>query len=289
MCKYIAIKNLIYSYLLYVLSISTSNNRLTSIKTRKFSLYKVRDHSRVLYISGVALGEAKSHNQTTMELASGIVSHLSAISEDVFAVQTVPPGWIYLQLTHPFLASWLQTLVTRSLGENWERDKGKITIQHQSRLFAIQYAHARCYSLLLLAHREGLIKLREPMPNMSENCGGHQPSLVSLVSVEQIPWLKDDQTLRLNHPAEARLTAQLIQVIDNLEFPDVCDVVNWEKMALNLSQAVEVFWCQCPIWGEVKISSPELAQARLGLMIATQSVLSYLLVNKLGSFAPLEL
>ena len=285
MDKYTAIKRLFYSYLIYTISIYTSNGEFSSIATRNFPLYKGRDNSRVLYISGVALQLAKSHNQTTIEIASGIVSHLSAIAADVFSVQMVPPGWIYFELTHPFLATWLQSLVLRNVGGDGEMKTRKITLTFPSRLFAIQYAHARCYSLALLAHREGVIKLRETISDISQN----PASLRSLATVEPIPWLNDEQTLRLSHPAEGRLIAELVQVIDNLECPDLSGAVNWEKVALNLSQAFEAFWCQCRIWGKVKVSSPELAQARLGLVIATQSVLRCLLVEKLGAFAPLEL
>lgn len=284
MCKYTAIKVLLSSYLARAVNIYTSTDKLRSIECRKFPLYKGRDNSRVLYISGLALQLAKSHNQTTMEIASGIVSHLSAIRGDFFRVQIVPPGSIYLELTHPFLATWLQSLVVRNLRENGETGTRKITVPNPSRLFAIQYAHARCYSLVLLAHREGLIKLREPIPDISENS-----ALAHLASAEQIPWLNDDQKLRLSHPAEGRLIAELVQVIDNLDCPDLSGAVNWEKVALDLSQAFEVFWSQCRIWGKVKISAPKLAQARLGLVIATQSVLRCLLVDKLGAVAPLEL
>jgi arginyl-tRNA synthetase len=282
--KYISIRQLIYSYLLYAVNIYTENCELISIETRKFPLYKSRNNSRVLYISGVAQRLAKSHNQTTMKIASGIVSHLSAIRGDVFIVQIVPPGWIYLELTDPFLASWLQNLVVRNVGEDGEMATREITMQNPSRLFAIQYAHARCYSLALLAHREGLIKLKEPIPDLNENS-----AVDDLVSTEQIPWLNHDQKLHLSHPAEARLIAELVEVIDNLECPDLSDAVNWEKLALDLSQAFEAFWCQCRIWGQVKISAPELAQARVGLIIATQSVLRCLLVDKLGAVAPVEL
>ncbi|MDP5339264.1 MAG: DALR anticodon-binding domain-containing protein [Nodularia sp. (in: cyanobacteria)] len=257
---------------------------MISIETSEFPLYKGKDNNRVLYISGVALRLAKSHNQTAMELASGIVSHLSAICGDVFIVQIVPPGLIYLQLTDPFLATWLQSLVFKNVGGDGEMETSKITIQNPSRLFSIQYAHARCYSLALLAHREGLIKLREPIADISENSALH-----NLASTKEIPWLNDEQKLRLSHPAEGRLISELVQVIDYLECADLCRAVNWEKVGLDLSQAFELFWSQCRIWGKVKISAPELAQARLGLIIATQSVLRCLLVDKLGAVAPLEL
>ncbi len=284
MVKYLAIKRLLHNYLLYSVNLYTLNTELISTETHKFPLYKGRDNSRVLYISGVALRLAKSHNRTSLEIANGIGSHLSAIRGDVFSVKIVPPGWIYLELSHPFLATWLQSLLVTNVKGEGEITARKITIQNPARLFAIQYTHARCSSLVQLAGREGLIKLRELSPDISESTALHD-----LVSEEQIPWLNDQQKLRLNHPAEGRLIAELVQVIDYLEAPDLSDAVNWEKVALDLSQAFEAFWSQCRIWGKVKISVPELAQARVGLMIATQSVLRCLLVDKLGTNAPLEL
>ncbi|MBG1266740.1 DALR anticodon-binding domain-containing protein, partial [Nostoc sp. WHI] len=149
-------------------------------------------------------------------------------------------------------------------------------------LFAVQYAHARCCSLVLLAHREGLIKLRQPVANTS-------PVFWDVISPKPLPWLNCDGVLRLNHPDECRLIGELIQVIDNTECPNINGSVKLEKVALNLSQAFEKFWCNCRIWGEVKITSLELAQARLGLLMVTQSVLKYVLEENLGVFAPLEL
>ncbi|OYD98209.1 hypothetical protein CDG76_04400 [Nostoc sp. 'Peltigera membranacea cyanobiont' 210A] len=149
-------------------------------------------------------------------------------------------------------------------------------------LFAVEYAHARCCSLVLLAHREGLIKLREPVPNTS-------PAFWDIIFPNPLPWLNCDGILRLNHPDERRLIGELIQVVDNIECPDISGSVKWEKVALNLSQAFEKFWSNCRIWGEIKITSPELAQARLGLLMATQSVLRFVLEENLRVFAPLEL
>ncbi|WP_392531377.1 DALR anticodon-binding domain-containing protein [Nostoc sp. C117] len=237
-----------------------------------------------------------------MELASSIAFDLSATCGSVFNVQIVPPGWIHFELTDSTLATWLQSIAVANLKEaeigRW-RDGERISPHHpitpsphpshtpnplcpMSNLFPIQYAHARCCSLVLLAHREGLIKLREPLANSSSD-------FWSVISPNPIPWLNSDGKLRLNHPDEHRLIAELVQVVDNIECPDVKGFVKWEKAALNLSQAFENFWSNCRIWGEVKIISPELAQARLGLLMATQSVLKIVLEEKLGIFAPWEL
>ncbi|MEH2008309.1 DALR anticodon-binding domain-containing protein [Nostoc sp.] len=302
--NYTSIKQLIYSYLIELLSINTFSSENKRIKGEKIPLHKGRDNSKLFYISGVALRLSKSQNQKAMEFASAIASDISEICGGVFSIQIVPPGWIHFELTDSTLATWLQSVAVGSSGGD-EGDEGRIDapcpmphtpcpmpnapcpMPHAqcpmpNSLFAVQYAHARCCSLVLLAHREGLIKLREPVPNSS-------PAFWSLIAPNPIPWLNSDGTLRLNHPDERRLIAELVEVVDNIKCPDISGSVKWEKVGLNLSQAFEKFWSSCRIWGEVKITSPEVAQARLGLLMATQSVLRYVLEENLGVFAPLEL
>ena len=281
--KYTSIEQLLCSYLVKTLSIDTYKLESICIKDKKFPLYKDRDENRVLYISSVALRLSKSQNRKRMELASAITSDLLRTCGDVCTIQIVPPGWIHFELTHSTLATWLQSLAVGGSG-GAEGNDGIIDAQYPmpNSLFAVQHAHARCCSLVLLAHREGLIKLRQPVTNTS-------PAFWDVISPNPLPWLNCDETLRLNHPDERRLISELIQVVDNIECPDMSGSVKWEKVALNLSQAFENFWCNCRIWGEVKITLPELAQARLGLLMATQSVLRYVLEENLGVFAPLEL
>ncbi|WP_258000153.1 DALR anticodon-binding domain-containing protein, partial [Fischerella thermalis] len=133
-------------------------------------------------------------------------------------------------------------------------------------LFPIQYAHARCCSLVRLGEREGLI-----------------------TSEGAIPWLNKQQELHFHHPSELCLLSELVQVVDELECSDSSDSVKWQKLALGLSRVFDDFWRDCQIWGEVKVKSPEIALARLGLVMATQSVLRTLLEEKLGILAVLEL
>jgi arginyl-tRNA synthetase len=274
--KYISTKQLVYSHIEQALRIYTQELKTPSIKDKKIPLYKGRDTNRILYISGVAQQLSKSHNCTAMEIAGVIVSHLLATSGDVLIVKIVPPGWIHFELTHSYLAAWLQNFVIESVDENEDIEIRENADQYSASLFAIQYAHARCCSLLLLAHREGLIKLREP-------------AIQSLVSPDFIPWLNNNNQLRLHHQTEMCLITELVQVLDDLLCSDDSKGMNWEKIARKLSQAFENFWCHCRIWGEVKISAPELAQARLGLVMATGRLLRFLLVKKLGILAPLEL
>ncbi len=295
-----AIKQLIYSHLLYTLSICTNTTTIHSRDNHKIPLYKSRDINRILYISGVALQLSKSQNRKGIDIACAIASHLSANCGDEFIIEIVPPGYIHFVLTDAILASWLQHLVEGmgdrerggqgegGTGRGGDRERGgqgeggETKIENSSHLFALQYAHARCCSLIRLAQQEKLIQLGDNNLNTTS-------AMFSVISPNPIPWLNSDRQLRFSHSASRRLISQLVQVVDDLEFRFAADSVNWEKAAINLSQAFEVFWCNCRIWGEVKISSPELSQARLGLVIATQSVLRFLLEEKLGVFALVEL
>ncbi len=272
--KNTAIKQLLYGHLVSAISITTDTGNILSIVNHKIPLYKSRDANRILYISGVALQLSKSQNRKGIEIACAIASHLSANCGDEFIIEIVPPGYIHFVLTDPILAAWLQRLVEERGGVG-ERERGETLIKNSSHLFAVQYAHARCCSLIRLAEQEKLIQLNKPFGRV--------------ISPNPIPWLNSDRKLRLEHSASRRLISELVQVVDDLKCPDEAGSVNWEKAAINLSQAFETFWCNCRIWGEVKITSPELSQARLGLVIATGSVLKFLLEEKLGIFALLEL
>ncbi|BAY94080.1 MULTISPECIES: DALR anticodon-binding domain-containing protein [unclassified Tolypothrix] len=294
--KYTAIKRLIYSHLRKSLSVYTCNPELESIRYAKFPLYKGRDDKRILYISGVALKLEKSQNQKSLDIAQAIAANLSELDGDVFRIEIVPPGWIHLELTHPALAAWLQNIAIGIFRERKIASNENPPVSNPRRLFAVQYAHARCCSLLQQAQREGLIKLQEVLLDTEKNIDLQKTSLSNSTSADwsvtfpsPIPWLDSEEKLRLNHSAEGRLINELVQVVDDLECHAINSTVNWEQAALNLSQAWENFWRECRIWGKVKTTSPELAQARLGLLMVTQSVFKLLLEEKLGLFALREL
>jgi arginyl-tRNA synthetase len=248
------------------ISIYTKNHPEISIKFEKIPLYKGRDDSRVLYISGIALQLSKSENLPSLEIANLIVSHLLVNPNNEYKVQIVPPGWIHLQVADSTLSIWLQNL--SSVSQNSTLNTQRSTLN--SPLFTAQYAHARCCSLMRMAQSSGLIPLNSP-------------------SLRSIPWLDGDEKLRLHDPASRRLISKLIEVVDDLEPLCFKGSGNWGKAALNLSQAFDNFWQNCRIWGEVKTIAPELAQARIGLVMATQLVLKLVLEEKLGIYAPLEL
>jgi arginyl-tRNA synthetase len=287
--KYTAIKQLIYSRLTAAISIYTFSKKIICVTNQNFPLSQGRDEKKIIYISGIALQLSKSEKNPPIEIANGIVSHISANYDKEFTIQVVSPGWIHLEVTQMLLATWLQSLAVGG-AESREEVVGskvyslqRVSASPSSFLFTAQYAHARCCSLVRLAVQEGLIQQREL--NLDQAKSSLVRFLPSILTPNPIPWLNCDEKLRFNHPASYRLINELVRVVDKLECPDSGSSVNWEKVAVNLSQAFETFWCQCRIFGEVKTTSPELAQAKIGLVLVTQSVLKFLLESKLGVFA----
>ncbi|WP_413171380.1 DALR anticodon-binding domain-containing protein [Anabaena azotica] len=282
------------------LSVYTKDEAILSIGKGKIPLYQDTDAEKVLYISSLGQQLSASKNLDVTAIIRELAAYLSANCSEIFTVQIVPPDWIHIKLTDLTLAWWLNNLTVDSSrlemmkGEigRWGDGENNILLSARCSLspdssflrnnkksfFTIQYAHARCCSLLRLAHQEELIQLTNNDANVQ-----------CFLSAQAIPWLNSDQTLRFYQLEEIRLLHQLVKMVDDLVVSDVSSSVNWEKAALKLSQAFESFWCHCRIWGEVKIKSLELAQARLGLLIATQLVLRTVLETKLGVFAPVEL
>lgn len=289
---YLAIKQLLLNRLqaalaLYISDISTLNNE----RGYHISLYRAQGERQFLYVSAIALQLSAAKNIPAVEIATALATLIrssslgqNAFISQEFTVQVLPPGLIHLEITQPLLAAWLQNLVQKqwSNGEigRWrELHFSSTFLSNTSRLFAVQYAHARCCSLLRMAAREGLITLQSP-PTF--------PFLFNLLTPDPIPWLTSDYKLRLCHISELALLSQLLKLLDDLYCPSP-SLVDWEKAALNLSQAFQVFYSSLRIWGEVKIQLPNLAQARLGLVLATQSVLRLLLQDLFAVPAPLEL
>ena len=268
-------------------------------------LQRLSDDTCVLYRSAIALKLAPLWQQSPLDIANQLVTSFATISQYTagqicleFCVEVVFPGWINFRLSAQGLAAWLQHLVDTKLriivahGEG--REDGEVNSplsssspsssssssspSSPSSLFPVQYAHARCCSLLRLAHRQGLIKLKDLDFKTLD---------WQLLEPNPIPWLNDDQAaLRLVNPAEKRLIAQILDSRDALSDPGQ---LSQRKLAGALSNEFERFYSNCRIWGEVKIETPKLAQARLGLVAVTQALLRSLLQDHLGVPAPAEL
>lgn len=272
--KYTALIGLIYGKLTELISTYAQSKKNIYIQKTQIPLSKGKSDIKISYVSAVALHLSKSHNSQPFELASSIASHLSANCGEHLLVQVFPPGLIEIQVSDFVLAVWLQGFIDNRRGERINLNRlvsGKAVISEfdPESLFSIQYVHARCCSLLRLAQQEKLIDSNQ-------------------ICLESIPWLNSGGELRLNHRAERRLISSLVKVVDELE-PIIVRPLKWEGVVLSLVKAFESFWSACRICGDVKTSTPELFMARVGLVMITQSVLKFVLEEKLGVSACLEL
>ncbi len=277
--KYTSIKQLVNGHFQASLSIYASYAKNLCIPKEENFVYQSRDKSKVLYLSGIALKLGKGYQLDASAIAHQIVSHFLRNCDKDFRVELLDSGWIQIQVADSVIAGCFQSLI-EGVGEKASLLSSAMCPASDS-LFWVQSAHARCCSLLRLGEREGLIQINQYL---------------------QIPWLIRDDTgdlgfagcreerkFRFTDLASRRLIGELVTALDDFADLDRTDMRRWQKTAISISKAFEDFWRSCRIWGEVKIDSPELALARLGLVLVTQVVLQFLLEDKLGISALREL
>ena len=264
-------------------AIDRANMPENALKLNEIPLNRSQDCLGVVYISAIGLKLAKVWQRTPQAIAAQLAETLQPLCNGDFTIAVAPSGIIQFELTDTALAFWLQRLAQTVLSVPESRILSPVV--SVDRLFPIQYSHARCCSLLRMAHRDRLIAIGNPDVATA-------PQIWSLTAPNPIPWL-DNEKLQLVHPAEYNLISQLLVVLDTLypifEADKPEKPVNYLKLANSLSEAFQTFYRQCRIWGEVKIENPKLAQSRLGLILATQSLLRFMLEDLLNAVAPLEL
>ncbi|PPS46014.1 hypothetical protein B1A85_07310 [Chroococcidiopsis sp. TS-821] len=231
------------------------------------------------YVWAIALQLSTAQKIPAIQIATKIIGMINtqAIADDIrqklatenlacstlIAIRATPSGLIYLELTDCAIAAWLQySIANPPKIEKYCLQKNKTLLP-----FILQYTHARCYSVLQLAAREGIIP----------------PVLTS------ISFLDSQQQLLCRHAAEQALIKQLLVTSDNLYAPNAHLKPHWQKIAVALCQSWQTFYAYCQIWGEVKRNNLDLARVRLGLTLLTQRLLAVLLNDKLGIYAPTEL
>ncbi|NET32159.1 MAG: hypothetical protein F6K19_09165 [Cyanothece sp. SIO1E1] len=261
-----------------------------------------KDETRILYVSACALKIESLTRKPALDIAYRLKDYLArsikanssienqpclSIVWQNFTINVTPLGWIHLGLQDPGLALWLQYIVDTLPARH---DQTAAEIRALSRfptspenLFSAQYAHARCCSLLRLGHQEKLITLAD-RPVDQETCQQQ------IITPAPIPWLNSEYQLRLVQSSEWKLMHQLLVLIDNhYDLKQSFNIRIAYKQLYSLSQSFQVFYCTCQIFGSVKNSTLKLAQARLGLILATQLTLKSLLLNYFGIPAPTEL
>lgn len=277
--KYLSPKQLLVERLQSALNLYIYNCGISAPQLNCHCLNRARHSNQVLYVCAIALQLSKTLKLPAGEIAQSLAELVLHQSDGQdFSVLVVSPGLIYIELTQSYLAALLQSLAQTPSRLCCLTKHGD---QRKTGDFQFQYAHARCCSILQLADRQELITLEPTDSNQVS-------ALWQIVTPKSIPWFNGEHCL--SHPAQLALISQLLIVLDALYCPCPSrQSVNWHKVALNLSQAFQTFYSQCRIWGEVKSQNIQLAQARLGLVLITQSVLRLLLQDYLGIIAPSEL
>jgi arginyl-tRNA synthetase len=250
------------------------------------------------YLCAIALRLSPQWQRPPMEIAREIVSQYQCQypeSQNDFLIAVVPPGMILFQVRDRALSSWLQILSQTPLSLSQISPSSEIS--HPSS-FPLTYTHARCCSLLRLAHRDRLITLKTPEPEIT-------PPLWEIITPKPIIWLNEQGHLLLNHPTERDLIYQFLATLDTLilslspgqteDFacPNPPSLLRGRRgaidLAYHLSKSWENFYAQCRIWGEVKRETPKISQARLGLIIITHNFLRFMLQELLHFPVPWEL
>lgn len=239
----------------------------------------------IVYRCAAAFPLARWHQSPPRAVALRLKAALSALrfsgsqgAAIAFAVEVREQGWLDFSLREGTLAVWLERLP-----QEWDRLPLSRHLPAPPRVgdwFPVQYAHARCCSLLRLGHRLGLVQLRDPALN--------DPTWQWLAP-HPIPWRHSDSgaaPLRLVHPRERQLLHQLLDVAEQWQ---QADADRGFKLACRFSQAVLEVDRHCRIFGEIARENPQLAQARLGLVAVSQSALRALLEAKAGVPAPTAL
>jgi hypothetical protein len=297
-------------------------------------LQRINQPNLTLFASPVALQLAARWHLPAVEVAEQILAQLPWQAANIppdqpgtaslldFTIQVTSQGWINCQLSDSCLAAWLQlmTQFPPLVLERVQSSSSEICLRkpedadalpltagleaQESLIFSIQYAHARCCSLIRLAHRQELLQLVDPDQKIS-------PLIWEIRAPHPVPWLDCQRRLWLTHPAERILIARLLDFPASLSSQklrrswretfclsasELAVPVSWPfprhavwQQAQAWSKAFEFFYCSCRIWGEVKVETPDLAGARLGLILATQAVLQFMLQELLEVPAPLEL
>jgi hypothetical protein len=249
---------------------------LSAIAPAEISAYRLKHPTQAIYRSRLACQLARQ--QFGEELLTKLaVTPLNIDNAQflTFALEIGEFGSLDFHLSDRSFALWLEQLpqhLCQLKQSNTEEFK-----ENSDDFCFLQYAHARCCSLLRLGHREGLIQLLDPTCSQS---GWQWQTPASLT------WLDGEDKFLLAEASERHLTLQFLAVADAI---DSNRGANWRRLAADLSEAVLAVEGCCRILGEIRQKSPELCQCRLKLLALSQLLLQVLLEEKLGMAAPRKL
>ncbi len=251
----LTIKHILREHIKISISSYLLSLKINTIFIDVIPLNRIEDQTGLLYVSAIALKIATFSQQPKDYIAQILQSYLiQNCPLQINEIRINPQGWIYFYLNTQVMVNWLEQWVkfykttdiySDIITDKEEKQSPNYNKIDEDYIWKMQYIYARCCSLLRLAHTQGLISKD--------------------FLLDQIDWLL------LVHPAEKSLFAQLSAMVDS--YPNILKS-QWGQLDLAFAN----FYSQCGIFGEV-IYNPELAQSRLGLLVATLSILKFLLQN----------
>lgn len=260
---------------------------------------RIRENKQVRYVSAIALKTSAVLQVPPVEMAQRLstllflphgreiqthLQHLFNGNDPSFKVEITEPGWIFFILSDRAVGKWLQQVVEyHSVRAEKAPASPLKTGNNRYNLpsvisFPIQYAHARCWSLLRLLQREHWLPLEQDgfiIPSHSD-----RPCPLS--------WCQPDGTLLLQQASERYLLHELIDTVDGLATETLTDKARL-SMGQRLSQRFEAFHAHHPLGGRWRETDQAHFLACVGLLMATGVVLRSLLEEELHLPAPTEL
>lgn len=250
---------------------------ISTISNVKDTLKRVKKStSVVVYRSAIALKLAAIWQLNVANTALRITEILQSVVADSLekeigvapeilrdlTVSALESGLVEFVLGDRAIAAWLQAMVDHLETQPSGIGNSPVCLNADDRrsLFLCQQTYARCSSLLRTAE-----ELTMPPEKTA------------------IPWLINEQTLRFPHLSDRALISELVSVTDELSQEETIVPL---KVAVSLSQQFQNFYRDCRIFGEIASQDRHLAQARLGLVMITHSLLRTVLEKKLGVVAP---
>ncbi len=264
------------------------NLELLSAKLRLKRLYAA---SEILYSSSLPHWLAAQNKRNTTEIAVEIVNllcaYITGFSNDRMypelptqllhhlKVEASSSGMILFRFEDGAIAYWLDYLLHSSLLLRFGGNSHPF-LTPPVQLFAIQHSHARCCSLLRLAHQEQLIQLNQPHA---------QPTQWAFIEPDTIRWLNAKSQLQTRYAAEWNVINWLLLALDQIVEQPALSLKRVIFLAEEGSKAFQTLHRTLPLFGDFRTQPRDRIHAHLALILMTQRMLQFLL-QQLNAPAP---
>lgn len=259
-------------------SFAKSDCSIDALTAQGVPIKRVGNATSMQYACAIAHQLAPTPQHTidiAAQLAKRLQQELSNDREPFLQTVTVAAtatGFLHFAISDRSITVWLNSLLANSrplqpLPTAPISEPECSLIQQTSALFEVQHVHARCCSLLQLAHREAVIRLDSL----------EMPPDHWRFSSPEVPWLTSTDQLCFQHPVDRTLLVQLFDAYDHLFDPHRSHTqASVLRSAHAVAQAFESFQRAHLLWGRANEASA-LTLARLRLLMITQRVLALLL------------